>query len=88
MFKFVYILHRIENELNKLDQSGITVEDLKKFARNHQHLMFPVFKLQNHLQERVLGRRFWEKASERRIQWSKGKYVKLSELMRLVSGIC
>ena len=50
--------------------------------------MFPVFKLQNHLQERVLGIRFWEKASERRIQLSKGKYVKLSELMRLVSGIC
>jgi hypothetical protein len=43
-----------------------------------------VFKLQHHLQESVLGVSFWERASERRIELSHGKYVSLSDLMLLV----
>ena len=64
--------------------SGITVEALKKFAKNHQNLLYPVFKLQRHLQDNVLGVSFWTRASERRIQLCKGKYVTLADLMLLV----
>lgn len=79
-------LHRIQQELAKIDdKSGITVDALKKFAKTHQALLYPVFKLQHHLQESVLGTAFWEKASERRIQLTKGKYCTMSELMLLVS---
>jgi deoxyinosine 3'endonuclease (endonuclease V) len=60
------------------------VDVLKKFAKNHQNLLYPVFKLQHHLQENVLGANFWIKASQRRVQLSKGKYVTLEELMQLV----
>lgn len=69
------------------DKRGITVDALKTFAKNHQALLYPVFKLQHHLQENVLGTAFWEKASQRRIQLSKGKYVTMSELMLLVGGL-
>jgi hypothetical protein len=76
---------RIENDLAKIEsKSGITVDALKTFAKNHQNLLYPVFKLQHHLQESVLGVSFWERASERRIELSHGKYVSLSDLMLLV----
>ena len=72
-------------ELRKLDHTnGISVDVLKAFAKIHQTLLFPVFNLQRHLQEQVMGVSFWERASERRVQLSKGKYVTLGELMQMV----
>jgi hypothetical protein len=80
----------MQAELRKLDKkkTGITIEALKKFARTHQALLFPAFKLQHHLQTKVLGANFWERASGRRVELSAGKYIEMGELMRVVSAVC
>ena len=81
-----YFLFRICIEIKKLDEkSEIDIDIFKTFARTHQALLFPVFNLQHQLQVSVLGSAFWERASGRRIEISKGHYVTLSELMQVVS---
>lgn len=61
-----------------------TVEKFTKFAKTHQNMLFPAFQLQLHLQNRIMGQRFWERCSNRRIELSKGKFVTIAELMQLV----
>lgn len=69
-----------------MEKNGtFNVERFAEFAKTHQNMLFPAFTLQNMLQEKVLGRSFWGKCSERRIELSKGKYISLRELMELVS---
>eukprot|EP01032_Pedospumella_encystans_P023264 gene23264-26333_t len=43
-------------ELHKIDDDGdgISIEALKTFGKHHQALLYPVFKLQHHMQESVL----------------------------------
>ncbi len=74
-------------ELHKIDDDGdgISIEALKTFAKHHQALLYPVFKLQHHMQESVLGTGFWHKASDRRVELCKGKYVTMGDLLNLVS---
>jgi hypothetical protein len=50
-------------------------------------MLFPVFNLQHQLRCNVLGERFWDKASNRRLELSKGRYVTMSDLMLLVSSL-
>ena len=81
-------LVRMQIELRKLDHSkGISIEVLKSFAKVHQALLWPVFELQHHLQEQVMGVAFWEKVSERRVELSNGQYVPLSDIMQIVSHL-
>ena len=76
-------------ELHKIDDDGdgISIEALKTFGKHHQALLYPVFKLQHHMQESVLGTGFWHKASDRRVELSKGKYVTMGDLLNLVSKL-
>lgn len=76
-------------ELRKMDDTGdgISIAALKEFGKHHQALLYPVFKLQHHMQENVLGVAFWRKASNRRVELCKGKYVTMSDLLYLVRTI-
>lgn len=73
-------------ELRKMDETGdgISIAALKEFAKHHQALLYPVFKLQHHMQEHVMGVAFWRKASNRRVELCKGKYVTMADLLYLV----
>jgi len=74
----------VEAELKKLDgKKGLNIEVFRTFARTHRGLLFPAFKLQRQLQSAVLGEAFWETASNRRVQLSKGKYMKMADLMEI-----
>lgn len=75
----------VERELEKFGDktSVITVEAFKKFAKENENLLYPVFKLQRHLQDNVLGVSFWTRASERRVQLCGAEYVSLANLMLL-----
>ena len=45
--------------------------------------MFPAFIMQRTLRKRILGERFWEKLSQRRLKISRGKYVSMDEFLEL-----
>lgn len=62
------------------------VEEFRYFAQNHQALLFPAFRMQLLLQQRVLGKRFWIQNAKRRIQLSKGKFIPIGKLLEMVRG--
>jgi hypothetical protein len=79
-------LNRVVQELKKIEKEGsFDINRFSKFARRHQHMLFPAFQMQLKLQERIMGSKFWEKCTERRVEWSKGKYISIAQLMELVS---
>ena len=62
----------------------VNIEDFREFSRTHPALLFNAFQMQEAIQERVLGRTFWEYYSERRIEVSKGRlYVPVTEFIEL-----
>lgn len=88
MFFILRLYLSAQAELRKIDgKTGMNLTSFKKFTQHHHGVMFPAFQLQHQLQRSVLGVGFWHRASERRVQLSKGKYVTLSELMRMVRQI-
>lgn len=71
-------------ELHKVEAKGaFTIERFTKFVRTHQEMLFPAFQLQLHLQEKVCGRSFWKRCSNRRVELSSGKFVTMGDLMQL-----
>ncbi|KAJ1389785.1 hypothetical protein B484DRAFT_292400 [Ochromonadaceae sp. CCMP2298] len=46
-------------------------------------MMFPAFNIRAQMQNKVLGVGFWEKASARRMQISKGRYIPVGDLVKL-----
>ncbi len=58
-----------------------------EFVHSHPAFLFPAFRLQLAIQTSILGTRYWEKASEKRLKLSNGKYLRFSEILRMVSTI-
>jgi Ca2+-binding EF-hand superfamily protein len=76
----------IEVELQKMEEKdgNVSIEDFKEFTRTHPALLFHAFRMQESIQDRVLGRVFWAYYSERRIEISRGRlYVPISEFLDL-----
>jgi Ca2+-binding EF-hand superfamily protein len=75
-----------ERELDAMEalDGDVNVDDFKSFIRLHPALLFRAFRIQQCIQDCVLGSRFWAKYTERRIDLSKGRqYVPVSELIGL-----
>jgi Ca2+-binding EF-hand superfamily protein len=77
---------QISTELKMLDEE-IDVDAFVTFARTHHALLFPAFQMQSALQDKILGKGFWTKSANRRIEISKGKFVPIARFMELVSGV-
>ena len=72
------VLHKIET----LQQNvSITPEVFSNFCRKHHALLFPAFRLQLDLQNAVLGTRFWERLTGKRMRLAGGKRTSVKELM-------
>ena len=75
---------QIEHELMKIDKArDLNIEAFQMFVKTHHNLLFPAFQLQQQMQKHIMGPGFWRKASNRRIQLSKGQYITMAELMEL-----
>lgn len=55
----------------------LTIDKFREFVRSHPALLFPAFQMQLALQQAVLGVRFWEHCSAKRIRLSDGRKVRL-----------
>ena len=77
---------RVLQELKKIEKkTHLDAEKFFEFCRYHNAMLFPAFQLQLKLQETVMGRSFWEKCTNRRVELSKGTYVTMGDLMEMVS---
>jgi hypothetical protein len=76
----------VEHKLLQLDKKTvINPEFFINFLKTHHSMMFPAFNIRAQMQNKVLGVGFWEKASARRTQISKGRYIPVGDLVKLVS---
>lgn len=69
--------------LNICEQESVDITLFQDFVRKHPSLLFPAFQLQHALRTKILGESFWERASERRIRLSEGRFVSVSKFMEL-----
>ena len=67
------------------DREEVDIPTFLAFTREHHLVLFPAFQLQMAMQRKILGIRFWERCSDRRIRVNKHKFVTVSELVHLVS---
>lgn len=75
-------------DLGELHQAGeVDLPRFLEFTRTHHSLLFPAFQLQLSLKKALLGVSFWEKHAERRVKVSKDKYIKIKDLLALVSAL-
>eukprot|EP01039_Chlorochromonas_danica_P008556 gene8556-9429_t len=70
-------------ELRQLELKVLDIAKFQAFAYNHPSLLFPAFQLQHALRQKILGVRFWERASERRIRLTDGRFLPIEQFMEL-----
>jgi hypothetical protein len=74
------------NELRNYKKKGIfDLHQFSRFARTHQQMLFPAFQMQLKLQDKVMGRKFWEKCTNKRVEWTHGHFMSMADLMEMVS---
>jgi hypothetical protein len=61
----------------------VDINTFRKFAKQHQALLFPAFMMQTKMQSKILGCRFWSSLANKRIEISKGRYIPISEFLKL-----
>lgn len=72
------------SELTTLcEKQTVDISLFQHFVHSHPSLLFPAFQLQHALRRKILGEGFWERASERRIRLSEGRFLPVSELLDL-----
>lgn len=71
----------ITSELRAIEDGALlNVDKFRAFAYRHPALLFPAFQMQNALQDAILGRSFWERCANRRLQLGKGRTVKMATM--------
>jgi hypothetical protein len=63
----------------------MTIEHFLSFSKTHQALFHEVFTLQRRMRKRTLGIEEWHDLSKRRIELMAGRFVRLADLLILVS---
>lgn len=77
---------QVLNDLGELHQGGaVTLLRFLEFTRTHHSLLFPAFQMQLALKKALLGVHFWERHAERRVQISFNSYIKIKDLLAMVS---
>eukprot|EP01034_Spumella_vulgaris_P028841 gene28841-35778_t len=70
--------------LKALDiKQDIDAETFTQFCKNHYYLLFPAFEMQIYLQGSTLGRGFWNRNADRRVQLSNGRFIPIGKFMEL-----
>jgi serine/threonine-protein phosphatase 2B regulatory subunit len=75
----------IQKKLHNLPDE-ITKNTFANFVRRHPAMMFPVFRLQGDMQERILGRKWWKKLTVRRNAVDEFQSLDLSTILKSVAN--
>lgn len=74
-------------DLKELESKGeVDLNRFLEFSRTHHSLLWPAFQMQLYLKKKMMGVRFWKSHAERRVKLSKNKYVKIKDLLVMVSN--
>lgn len=64
-------------------KTHMSIETFQKFAQENPSMLFPAFQMQHAMRQRILGVHFWERASHRRIEFSKGRFIPVDKFIEL-----
>lgn len=81
----MYTNSRVSKDLAELEAKGeVRLDAFLTFTRTHHSLLWPAFQMQLYLKKKMLGVRFWNVHSERRVKLCKNKYVRIKDLLNMV----
>ena len=66
----------------EIDGEDIDIRRFKEFTKRYPGLLFPCFKMQVHLQQRILGERFWTKVTTKRLKMNTGAVLSIDSVLR------
>lgn len=86
LFTVKIVCFRVAKELAELEAKGdVGLDQFLEFTRTHHSLLWPAFQMQLALKKKMIGIGFWQTHAERRVKLTKNKYVKIKDLLQLVS---
>lgn len=92
MLRDVYGRHAKDNqyakfilkELSEIEADGdLDIDAFRFFCKTHSAMLFPAFNLQTALQKRIMGRGFWDRHANRRIEVCRGQYMPIAKFMEI-----
>mmetsp|Transcript_8863 Transcript_8863/g.13282 ORF Transcript_8863/g.13282 Transcript_8863/m.13282 type:complete len:447 (+) Transcript_8863:128-1468(+) len=79
--------HRISAQIGGLSTVTVTKEVFGEFIRKHPALVFPAFEIQRKIIKLCRGKRFWKNVAKRRVELSKGKFLSVGEIIKLLHNV-
>jgi len=64
--------------------ASLRFEEFRLFTKNHPAMLFPAFRMQLALQQKILGVRFWNFNANRRLKLAKGIYISIDKFLEMV----
>ncbi|KAG1701154.1 hypothetical protein DVH05_011390 [Phytophthora capsici] len=62
----IKIVEKLDNIMANTPNNRLSANMFQEFAVRHPMLLFPAFELQMEIQRKILGKRFWSRAAEKR----------------------
>ena len=59
-------------------------DNFREFVRKHPSMLYPAFEMQKKIKRCILGMRFWEEYSARRLEMSNGQYMSIAQIIKLL----
>jgi len=63
--------------------ASLRFEEFRLFTKNHPAMLFPAFRMQLALQQKILGVRFWNFNANRRLKLAKGIYISIDKFLEM-----
>jgi hypothetical protein len=81
----IRLAHDLEEFMRISKKEFLDLTDFCAFTEHYHNFLFPAFQLRMALQKAVLGTSYWETASNRRSRAGNRDYIKVRDLIRMVS---
>lgn len=57
----------------------------RDFVLKHPNMLYPVFEMQKQIKKNIMGIRYWDEYSARRVEMCEGKYLSIAQIVKLLN---
>ena len=75
------VMKKIEDMTENSDCEAVNIREFAEFCDFHPGLLFPAFKFQIDLCQKIVGVKFWQRAAKTRLKLTNGKNMSVQELL-------
>jgi hypothetical protein len=76
---------RISEKLEVMKCVEFDKDVFRDFVLKHPNMLYPVFEIQKQIKKSILGIRYWDEYSARRIEMCDGKYLSIAQIIKLLN---